>query len=936
MNTGPGDISQLFQAVGTPRSPSEVKLLAAEQASQPGAIAQTIPDLAKLGKVIARVIEVNLHTRLMQLSAARPTGGSGSAAGISPNQQTAATGTAPASTNTGPTAPAFVLTLRLPGVPEPVQILSRVPVASGSEITLEQQNGTLRLLPPQPQQVQQGKVELALRASLPHQIPPDRALQSVLQLFGKRIPDAIAERNAVARVLGHAIKSDRITPEIIRQAIQHHRGNGAGDLRQDLIRVLGLGQKMQTEAARPAPVADSRATAPNASNRGAIDSGNTPKGSTFAPRVPAPGAGPAPSAAAGARAQAGSRALPTPSMTQLQQAIKVETNVSTSSASAVQSGTPINLHSHTTTTSGLTAERSVFDALLPKAARLATQASVLNKTISLAVAVQRGPVSASAQTLTTTVRASGLLPAESPRLASQIPTPAALDSGINKPAAKSTVANVQFVNSNGSSVRIENPAAVRTPQPAPIGFSNPLVLRIQPAPITAPTIQPTAQAPGNTAGISSTAETGQTPASKAQNSPTTASRSAVQTPAIGSDPSAKGSALNLTPPGSTDLTNKIREGKADSAISTKQVRTDGPAATRSNTVAPQSNPANERTPKSPANAIAPAVRHEASQVKTTSSTVIPDPARVSPSRGNSETPHAGQTQQAKNTAVRSSGPATTATTKPADGSAIEVQRGEPTRESGTREALDPRLMARNTFVNVATLPRLLPVGYSAALQQVMGASLAVATGAADSEGMTPTLQDKLSVSNHAYAKLLTAIAASAISRSSSRNRGEQDGVSQMMRQVLGALSRIQVNQLLSLAPQSAEQGPQANNQIHSDIAVFHQNHFDNVHVRIEEEEQGSKQEQEAQETGKRWTIHLDFDLYEYGMMYAQANLVASSVNAKLWLTKASTFHRAQEEIKHLVDALTAGGVEVEAVECFQGEPPRRETRLDYQLIDVHS
>lgn len=163
---------------------------------------------------------------------------------------------------------------------------------------------------------------------------------------------------------------------------------------------------------------------------------------------------------------------------------------------------------------------------------------------------------------------------------------------------------------------------------------------------------------------------------------------------------------------------------------------------------------------------------------------------------------------------------------------------------------------------------------------------------------------------------------------------------QLLRQAMGALARIQLQQIESLSTllsskTSPQQASQNQHQWQLDIPLFYGNNIETAQLRIKEDLQEGKKE-ETPELIKRWTITLEFDLHEWGEMVAEAVLVGNSVSTKLWLSHADTFVKTKNELALLRQALTEGGVHVDTIDCLHGKPNKSSRIFEQQLIDVHT
>lgn len=165
----------------------------------------------------------------------------------------------------------------------------------------------------------------------------------------------------------------------------------------------------------------------------------------------------------------------------------------------------------------------------------------------------------------------------------------------------------------------------------------------------------------------------------------------------------------------------------------------------------------------------------------------------------------------------------------------------------------------------------------------------------------------------------------------------------LLKQVIGALSRIQLSQidsLLSATPESASSaGSQASSApqtlLNMELPFLYDNKLQTIKLQIREDNSGASKEA-ADPMLRRWQLRLDFDLHARGWMYAEATLLGNEVSTRLWFTESSTLSDTREELQVLRQSLGEAGVSVVSIECQLGTPPNTDTHIKHQLVDTHS
>lgn len=149
-------------------------------------------------------------------------------------------------------------------------------------------------------------------------------------------------------------------------------------------------------------------------------------------------------------------------------------------------------------------------------------------------------------------------------------------------------------------------------------------------------------------------------------------------------------------------------------------------------------------------------------------------------------------------------------------------------------------------------------------------------------------------------------------------------------QLEGALARLHVNQLASLA------SPQQPLWV-IELPLRHDNHIDLLQLRIEQD--GGSHTPDTQE--RPWTISLALELGDLGPLYARITLLGQQVSVTLWAENNATALLANHNIEQLQHGLVQAGINTGTLHCQQGNPPhipQRDTHLTgaRSLLDTHA
>lgn len=151
-----------------------------------------------------------------------------------------------------------------------------------------------------------------------------------------------------------------------------------------------------------------------------------------------------------------------------------------------------------------------------------------------------------------------------------------------------------------------------------------------------------------------------------------------------------------------------------------------------------------------------------------------------------------------------------------------------------------------------------------------------------------------------------------------------------------AVSKIQIQQLQSLQPQSATQSDNTQQSWQIEIPIRYQQDIHPLQIQIEKrnledkESSGNKKKEQI----KQWKIMMNFDLPVVGHFYAQLIWLNQQLSATLWAEKTETLQAAKEKMENLRTKLQEEGIIVTQLECLPGAPHRPQNQVNYSLIDI--
>lgn len=172
------------------------------------------------------------------------------------------------------------------------------------------------------------------------------------------------------------------------------------------------------------------------------------------------------------------------------------------------------------------------------------------------------------------------------------------------------------------------------------------------------------------------------------------------------------------------------------------------------------------------------------------------------------------------------------------------------------------------------------------------------------------------------------------SRSQLQNSGNNgdDGLLQLLRMALAAVSRTQSHQLLSMSAQLASTTDNSVNQSWStELPFWVDQKLSLIDIRVDAEKYAANANR-AEE--KVWNARLQFDLDDHGKLVAFATLRGKTIAAMLWATEPATAVRVNDELRSVAVNLETFGLQVHNLQCRVGEPEQTNSNGTINLLDT--
>lgn len=161
-------------------------------------------------------------------------------------------------------------------------------------------------------------------------------------------------------------------------------------------------------------------------------------------------------------------------------------------------------------------------------------------------------------------------------------------------------------------------------------------------------------------------------------------------------------------------------------------------------------------------------------------------------------------------------------------------------------------------------------------------------------------------------------------------------MSLLQQQLLASLAKLQLRQLQSLPPSAnpQEQGTQTW-QVEIPLRFAGAVHSMEMHIEQKWEKPDSRRSDDPRKV-RQWFVALAFDIPGRGAIYAHLKIIDATLAASIWAQRQETLHAAQQKLQQLRANLQDSGLEVSDIRCFKGQPPGKDVRLDYSLIDIRT
>ena len=161
--------------------------------------------------------------------------------------------------------------------------------------------------------------------------------------------------------------------------------------------------------------------------------------------------------------------------------------------------------------------------------------------------------------------------------------------------------------------------------------------------------------------------------------------------------------------------------------------------------------------------------------------------------------------------------------------------------------------------------------------------------------------------------------------------------------IQSSLAKIQTQQLQLLSQKTNDiNSPMQNFNIEIPIRIQDEIQHLSMEFRVQEqkdEEEHSNNEDNKQEKSKKvqhWQVIMDFQLQQYGLLTAQLSLIEERVKIKFWSDSNELTQRIEQSKAKLNQKFDDDGLNLEQWQCLQGKAPKRQTTLNYSLVDIET
>ncbi len=161
-------------------------------------------------------------------------------------------------------------------------------------------------------------------------------------------------------------------------------------------------------------------------------------------------------------------------------------------------------------------------------------------------------------------------------------------------------------------------------------------------------------------------------------------------------------------------------------------------------------------------------------------------------------------------------------------------------------------------------------------------------------------------------------------------------VAEALRQLAGAINRIQFNQLNSLY-QSQTQTTDTQ-QVQTwlfDLPVLSDSQKTDL-LQLRLDKGTPKDETTRKKLGSQWKITLGFDFDSLGAIQIELRYRQNELDSIIRAHSANTLKLINQELRHFREQLTNLGIKVRDIECKHGIPRRKSAPIEHRLVDIRT
>ncbi|TVZ39099.1 flagellar hook-length control protein FliK [Alteromonadaceae bacterium 2753L.S.0a.02] len=167
----------------------------------------------------------------------------------------------------------------------------------------------------------------------------------------------------------------------------------------------------------------------------------------------------------------------------------------------------------------------------------------------------------------------------------------------------------------------------------------------------------------------------------------------------------------------------------------------------------------------------------------------------------------------------------------------------------------------------------------------------------------------------------------------------KDQIHQLIRAAAAlGLARISANQLQQLANSRQEPGSPTSTHVEFllriqdnviPISLFIQEKYS-----VQEEEQKSSKKKSHKKSNRLWRLFMELELPEDGKLASEISYVDEKIHTRLWTESETLQQKTKRRLQRLSDKFAASGLNIDEIVLEKGAPPKQETKIQQQLIDI--